>query len=76
MADLSYFTLGFSAWWCFAAGRARLDGHAGTLDARQCAGRACCSASAGSAAHAAFWIGLAVLLCASTALEWSRLVPL
>jgi hypothetical protein len=44
LADLSYFTLGFSVWWCFAAG-VRAWMAAGALDARQCA-RACCSRSA------------------------------
>ncbi|MGZ5193926.1 MAG: DNA translocase FtsK [Ramlibacter sp.] len=70
-ADGSYFLLGFSAWWCFAAGvRAWL----GTLARGMRAG-----ALADEADHPilqtrwAFWVGLAVLLCASTALEWSRL---
>ncbi len=71
LADASYFLLGFSVWWCFAAAmRAWLatlarwmrgnaepqDGRAHFLQTRP-----------------AFWIGLAVLLCASTGLEWSRL---
>jgi DNA segregation ATPase FtsK/SpoIIIE, S-DNA-T family len=71
IADGTYFLLGFSAWWCFAAGvRAWL----GTLVRWMRAG-----APAEEADHPllqtrwAFWIGLAVLLCASTALEWSRL---
>jgi DNA segregation ATPase FtsK/SpoIIIE, S-DNA-T family len=71
IADGTYFLLGFSAWWCFAAGvRAWL----GTLARWMRAG-----APAEEADHPllqtrwAFWIGLAVLLCASTALEWSRL---
>jgi DNA segregation ATPase FtsK/SpoIIIE, S-DNA-T family len=71
IADGTYFLLGFSAWWCFAAGvRAWL----GTLARWMRAG-----ALADEADHPvlqtrwAFWTGLAVLLCASTALEWSRL---
>jgi len=71
LADASYFLLGFSAWWCFAAGvRAWLA----TLARWMRAG-----ALAEEADHPilrtrwAFWTGLVVLLCASTALEWSRL---
>jgi DNA segregation ATPase FtsK/SpoIIIE, S-DNA-T family len=71
LADGSYFLLGFSAWWCFAAGvRAWLA----TLARWMRAG-----ALAEEADHPilqtrwAFWAGLVVLLCASTALEWSRL---
>ncbi|MDB5870947.1 MAG: ftsK [Ramlibacter sp.] len=71
LADASYFLLGFSVWWCFAAAvRAWLA----TL-ARWMRG--------GAESHDepprlsrtrwAFWGALAVLLCASTALEWSRL---
>ncbi|HSI52562.1 MAG TPA: DNA translocase FtsK 4TM domain-containing protein, partial [Ramlibacter sp.] len=71
LADASYFLLGFSVWWCFAAA---VRAWMATL-ARWMRG--------GADAHdehapitrtrLAFWIGLAVLLCASTALEWSRL---
>jgi DNA segregation ATPase FtsK/SpoIIIE, S-DNA-T family len=71
IADGTYFLLGFSAWWCFAAGvRAWL----GTLARWMRAG-----AVTEEADHPllqkrwVFWAGLAVLLCASTALEWSRL---
>ncbi|HWS05128.1 MAG TPA: DNA translocase FtsK 4TM domain-containing protein [Burkholderiaceae bacterium] len=77
IADVGYFALGFSVWWCVAAGaRAWLaalarwmrgDGApppAQGLLARYCAGRL------------AFWFGLALLLVASTALEWSRLYRL
>jgi DNA segregation ATPase FtsK/SpoIIIE, S-DNA-T family len=71
IADGTYFLLGFSAWWCFAAGvRAWL----GTLARWMRAG-----AVTEEAEHPllqmrwVFWAGLAVLLCASTALEWSRL---
>jgi DNA segregation ATPase FtsK/SpoIIIE, S-DNA-T family len=71
LADASYFLLGFSAWWCFAAGvRAWLS----TLARWMRAG-----ALADEADHPmlrtrwTFWAGLVALLCASTALEWSRL---
>jgi S-DNA-T family DNA segregation ATPase FtsK/SpoIIIE len=72
MADLSYFTLGFSVWWCFAAG---VRAWMATL-ARWMRGNAPAPAVQPvrfSRTRTAFWIGLAVLLCASTALEWSRL---
>jgi len=71
LADASYFLLGFSVWWCFAAAvRAWLA----TL-ARWMRGEALPrpQPESFSRTRAAFWIALAVLLCASTALEWSRL---
>jgi S-DNA-T family DNA segregation ATPase FtsK/SpoIIIE len=71
LADASYFLLGFSVWWCFAAAiRAWLAtlalwmrGSTEPPDTRPHLSRT----------RAAFWMALAVLLCASTALEWSRL---
>jgi S-DNA-T family DNA segregation ATPase FtsK/SpoIIIE len=73
LADGSYFLLGFSVWWCFAAGvRAWLSTLARWM--RSSADDAPATGLARS--RAAFWIGLAVLLCASTALEWSRLYRL
>ncbi|WHZ12427.1 MAG: DNA translocase FtsK [Burkholderiaceae bacterium] len=79
IADGSYFLLGLSVWWCFAAAvRAWLAGLARWL-------RADDPAAAPSAAHdgsllgrfaasrASFWCALALLLCASCGLEWSRL---
>ncbi|NPC54681.1 DNA translocase FtsK [Caenimonas soli] len=71
LADASYFLLGFSVWWCFAAAiRAWLA----TL-ARWMRGEPLPQPEVGrfSRTRLAFWIALAVLLCASTALEWSRL---
>ena len=72
LADASFFLLGCSCWWCFAAGvRAwiaslarwmRVDHRPAEPEGhRWLHGRL------------AFWIGLAVLLLASTMLEWSRL---
>ncbi len=85
-ADLSYFLLGFSVWWCFAAGVSTwLAGLARWLRGQQAARVDGATASAVDGIHPkhaahvltrsawAFWIGLAMLLCASTALEWSRL---
>ncbi|QDL36835.1 DNA translocase FtsK [Rhodoferax sediminis] len=80
IADASYFLLGFSAWWCFAAAvRAWLAALARGLRGDD---RAALVASAPhdasrlgrfAASRAAFWCALALLLCASTALEWSRM---
>ena len=68
LADGSYFLLGFSAWWCVAAGaRAWLA----TL-ARWMRGSGPAPSGWGRS-RLAFWAGLAILLCASTGLEWSRL---
>ncbi len=75
MADASYYLLGFSVWWCFFAGvRAWLSGLARWMRSDD-AGVAQPSSPSGPARapRAAFWLGLVVLLCASTALEWTRL---
>ena len=72
MADLAYFALGYSVWWCWLAGlRAWLVGFSRWLR----------SAGWGSAARNhfsprtlwVFWLGMAVLLASSSALEWTRL---
>jgi S-DNA-T family DNA segregation ATPase FtsK/SpoIIIE len=69
VADGSYFLLGFSAWWCFAAAvRAWL-----TTLARWMRGEERPAEHRLTRTRIAFWIGLAVLLVASCALEWSRL---
>lgn len=77
LADGSYFVLGASVWWCVAAGVC----HWFASLARWM--RASAPAMAGPAAlpgstsallrRAGFWAALLLLLCASTALEWSRL---
>ncbi len=70
LADVSYFLLGFSAWWCFAAA---VRSWLATL-ARWMRGQPTHSPNEPFArTRLAFWIALAVLLCASAALEWSRL---
>jgi DNA segregation ATPase FtsK/SpoIIIE, S-DNA-T family len=72
LADASFFLLGYSCWWCFAAGlRAWLASLARWMRVddpvpeqeghRWLHGRL------------AFWIAMAVLLLASAVLEWSRL---
>jgi S-DNA-T family DNA segregation ATPase FtsK/SpoIIIE len=69
LADASYFLLGFSAWWCFAAAvRTWLV----TL-ARWMRGEERHEEHRLTRTRLAFWIGLAVLLASSCALEWSRL---
>ncbi|MBE2264173.1 MAG: DNA translocase FtsK 4TM domain-containing protein [Burkholderiaceae bacterium] len=77
LSDLGYFAFGFSVWWCLAAAlRTWLAGLADwmrsgpqALQARRQAGRLARS-------RVAFWFGLALLLLASSALEWTRLYRL
>ena len=72
LADGSYFLFGFSVWWCVAAGvRAWLSSLARWMRGGE--------PVPGAVAHgpwlwrAMFWGGLLLLMCTSTALEWSRL---
>ncbi len=66
LADASYFLFGFSVWWALAAGaRAWLGSLARGLRSQ--------AASRGALHRVRFWSCLALLLLASTALEWSRL---
>lgn len=72
LADASYFLLGYSAWWCLAVG---LRSWLASL-ARWMRGGATPAVTGWARwlrGRIAFWLGLAVLLVASTALEWSRL---
>ena len=77
VADMSYFLLGFSVWWCLAAAsRAWLSLLAQRLRTETwTAARA--DANVQPALRwdhrLAFWAGLALLLCGSTTLEWSRM---
>jgi S-DNA-T family DNA segregation ATPase FtsK/SpoIIIE len=72
LADGSYFLLGYSAWWCLAAGvRAWLASLARWMRGDAPAPQA--PRSRWLHTRWAFWAGLALLLAASTALEWSRL---
>jgi DNA segregation ATPase FtsK/SpoIIIE, S-DNA-T family len=69
LADGSYFLLGYSAWWCVALGvRWWLSLLAHRLRGDE----------SPHALHRrwVFWLGLIFLLCASCALEWSRLYSL
>ncbi len=71
VADVGYFSLGLSVWWCFAAGmRAWLSRLARWMRAAEPQSSA---GTAGRRSTLAFVLGLAVLLMASSGLEWSRL---
>ena len=69
VADVSYFLLGFSVWWCFAVGLRRwlsllanrLRGEVPPVVLRE---------------RVTFWLGLTLLLAASAGLEWTRLYSL
>ncbi len=72
IADLGYFALGYSVWWCWAAGlRAWMVGFSRWLR----------SAGWGSAGRQrmtprtlwGFWLGLVLLLASSCTLEWTRM---
>ncbi|MFZ4480070.1 MAG: DNA translocase FtsK [Rhodoferax sp.] len=81
LADGSYFMLGFSVWWCVAVAlHAWLSSLAHWLRGRDLLapqlGPAALPGSRLASSHVAFWCGLALLLCASAALEWSRLYSL
>ena len=72
LADCSYFAFGFSVWWCMAAGAcAWLNTLARWMrgDADTGAGSTCSPLLR----RTLFWGGLALLLAASTALEWTRM---
>jgi S-DNA-T family DNA segregation ATPase FtsK/SpoIIIE len=81
VADMSYYLLGFSVWWCYLAAlrswlsllALRLRG--GLIEAAQGA-----PLQAGTEQHLgarlAFWFGLLLLLFGSVTLEWTRLYRL
>jgi S-DNA-T family DNA segregation ATPase FtsK/SpoIIIE len=69
LADASYFSLGFSVWWLWAAGaRSWLSSLARGLHGPSSQAQATPSAPVW-----AFWLFLLVLVMSSAALEWSRL---
>ncbi len=92
LADISYFLLGFSVWWCVAAAlRAWLATLARWMRGQELPERAQAPITMPGqprvfpiakklerlgSPKAVFWFGLALLLCASVALEWSRLYRL
>ena len=84
LADGGYFLLGFSVWWCVAAGvYAWLAGLAQWLRGRELLtpkieplDSAHSSLARFTASRLAFWLGLILLLSASVILEWSRFYSL
>jgi S-DNA-T family DNA segregation ATPase FtsK/SpoIIIE len=73
LSDGSLFLLGISSWWCIAAGvRAWLASLARWMRGDE----APADPPRWLHTRTAFWIGLVVLLLASTGLEWSRLYRL
>ncbi|PJC14605.1 MAG: cell division protein FtsK, partial [Comamonadaceae bacterium CG_4_9_14_0_8_um_filter_60_18] len=77
LADASYYLLGYSVWWCFAAAaRAWLGAFARRLrggdDAFAHQTMDAGAAPSRALAQAWFWLGLVLLVCASAALEWTR----
>ena len=75
LADLAYFGLGYSVWWCLAAAaRAWLVGLARWM--RGSAGEDTSPAAHERRSRWTFWIGLLVLLSASASIEWARLYRL
>ncbi|MBK8666257.1 MAG: DNA translocase FtsK 4TM domain-containing protein [Burkholderiales bacterium] len=74
LADLAYVLLGFSAWWCVAVAlRAWLAGTVRWMNAGPGATPPRSLWARLRDTRWAFWAGLALLLAASTGLEWSRL---
>ncbi|RDD94155.1 DNA translocase FtsK [Acidovorax sp. BoFeN1] len=73
LADGSYFMLGFSVWWCVAAG---VRAWIASLARWMRGGEPVVGAASPAVRRALFWGGLALLMSASTALEWSRLYRL
>jgi S-DNA-T family DNA segregation ATPase FtsK/SpoIIIE len=77
LADVGFFMLGFSVWWCVAAGmRAWLTGLARWMRGEADPPPPQAPLARFAAGRLAFWLGLALLLVASTTLEWSRLYRL
>ena len=69
LADASYFLLGFSVWWLLAASaRVWL-----TSLARWLRGEPLATVAPLHLSRVKFWLGLLLLLAASTGLEWSRM---
>ncbi|WP_395669559.1 DNA translocase FtsK [Rhodoferax sp.] len=79
VADMSYYLMGFSVWWCYLAAlrtwlallALRLRG--GSVDVAEAAPAQAENARHAGAARLAFWLGLVLLLYGSTTLEWTRL---
>jgi len=82
LADASFYLFGFSVWWCFAAAvRGWLSSLARWLRAHEIpdTGEHALAPSLLArfvASRSSFWIGLLLLMLASTVIEWSRFYSL
>ena len=80
IADASYYLFGFSVWWCFAAAvRSWLAALARWLRGPELVEEGAPRPSRLArfvASRWSFWIGLVLLMLASTAIEWSRFYSL
>ena len=84
VADGSYYLLGFSVWWCLAAGLRGwltafsqwLRGHELITPRAESVAPANTPLARFAASRWGFWGGLALLLCASASLEWARFYSL
>jgi S-DNA-T family DNA segregation ATPase FtsK/SpoIIIE len=77
LSDISFFMLGFSVWWCLAAGvRVWLASLAIWMRGEESARPLKSRLDRFRAGWLAFWLGLLLLLLSSTSLEWSRLYRL
>ena len=73
-ADIAYFTLGYSAWWCaLVTLRAWLGSLARVLRSEQTSPAQPATLAPARRPVWLFWLGLVVLLAASASLEWTRL---
>ena len=70
LADCSYYALGFSVWWCIAAGA---KAWISSLALWMRAGVHPQGPVGPWARRSMFWMGLLILILSSTALEWARL---
>jgi S-DNA-T family DNA segregation ATPase FtsK/SpoIIIE len=79
VADVSYFVLGYSVWWCVAvAVRSWFAGLVRWMHERDLQAAPAPDQAPGGVVlgRALFWGGLGLLLCASASLEWTRLYSL
>ena len=73
LADVCYFGLGFSVWWCLAAGvRIWLSSLARWMRGRDDLASGAVVSPQGRWEKSRFWIGLVVLCAASATLEWTH----
>jgi S-DNA-T family DNA segregation ATPase FtsK/SpoIIIE len=76
LSDAGYYFFGFSVWWCVAAlARAWLAALANWMRSgeSQVGTPALSEGDRVLSSRAKFWLGLALLMCSSAAIEWARL---